>query len=393
MRIAYLGPFGFHPNKTMRSRALSLARELVQMGHVVKIIMPPWHTPTEVGRVWQEDGVELEYVSLSGGVLFTVRRMVQAARAFNPEVIHIFKPKAYSGLAHWWLWQLHRQRHKLVLDTDDWEGWGGWNELAPYTAVEKRFFAWQERWGLTHAHAVTVASHALQTLAWAQGVAPETVHYLPNGSGLESYLSRPGENLLALRRKLGLGSRPTLLLYSRLFEFDTAQLIAILRGVQRQVPDVAVLAVGAGLYERDTAVLRQQLTEANLLDSFVDVGWVDEEKLPHILRTADVGLYLMQDTLLNRTKCPVKLADMLACGVPVVGERVGQVPAYIVDGETGLLRPAGDTTGLVQDVVRLLHTPRLRDQLGRTAVVDVRQRFGWRRLAEQVAGVYAGNGQ
>lgn len=390
MRLVYLGPFGFHPNKTMRSRALSLARELVKQGHAVKIIMPPWQTPEEAGRVWQEDGVELAYVALGGGVPLVVGRMVRAAQAFAPDVIHIFKPKAYAGLAQWWLWQTRwvGKRTKIVLDTDDWEGWGGWNELGAYTAVQKQFFAWQERWGLRHAHAVTVASRALQTLAWAHRVPPEKLHYLPNGSGLEAHLARPGENLRDLRHKLGLNERPTVLLYSRLFELDITQLVAVLQGVRAEVPDTAVLGIGAGLQEADTAVLRDQLAAANLLDAFIDVGWVAEEKLPHLLRTADVGLYLMQDNLLNRTKCPVKLADMLACGVPVVGERVGQVGAYIRPGETGLLRSPGDRAGIIQDVVSLLRDTEMRTEMGRTAVVDYHHRFGWARAAQQVAGLY-----
>ncbi|MCZ7673360.1 MAG: hypothetical protein M5U34_42730 [Chloroflexi bacterium] len=36
-----IGPFGFHPNKTMRSRALGLARPLSANGHAVKIFCPP----------------------------------------------------------------------------------------------------------------------------------------------------------------------------------------------------------------------------------------------------------------------------------------------------------------------------------------------------------------
>ncbi len=217
---------------------------------------------------------------------------------------------------------------------------------------------------------------------------PAQVNYLPNGSGLETHLTRPGENLQTLRHKLGLGNRPTLLLYSRLFEFDLSKLVLILQAVKAQLPELAVLAVGTGLYEEDTAVLRQKLASANLLDSFIDLGWLDEEKLPHTLRLADVGLYLMEDTLLNRTKCPVKLADMLACGVPVIGERVGQVAEYIVAGETGLLRPVGDTAGLSEDIVLLLRSAERRAEMGRTAVVDVRQRFAWARLAAQLEEVY-----
>ena len=38
MRIAFVGPFGLHPNKTMGSRAMGLARALVRSGNQVV----PW---------------------------------------------------------------------------------------------------------------------------------------------------------------------------------------------------------------------------------------------------------------------------------------------------------------------------------------------------------------
>ena len=145
MRIAMVGPFGLHPNKTMASRALGLARPLTQQGHTVTIFMPPWQTPDEADKQWQVDGVGIRYVPLRGGVLGTTRRLIQEVLAWQPDVVHCFKPKAYSGLVAWWLWQFHRSRLRLVVDSDDWEGWGGWNELAPYTPLQKWFFAWQEQ--------------------------------------------------------------------------------------------------------------------------------------------------------------------------------------------------------------------------------------------------------
>ena len=55
MLIAMVGPFGFHPNKTMRARAFQLARPLAQQGHDVALFMPPWQTPAAAGRVWVEE--------------------------------------------------------------------------------------------------------------------------------------------------------------------------------------------------------------------------------------------------------------------------------------------------------------------------------------------------
>ena len=387
MRIAMIGPFGLHPKQTMRSRALGLARPLAARGHVVRLLMPPWDTPDEAGRTWAEDGVELRYIPLRGGVPGIALGLARETLAWRPDVVHAFKPKAYSGLAAEWLWRFHRGRARLVMDSDDWEGAGGWNDLAPYSPLQKRFFARQERYGLTHAHAVTVASRALESLVWSLGVPPARVVYIPNGPGIPLRVVSPEERA-AERARLELGQRPTVLVYSRLFEFDTARLVAVLAGIRAAVADVAVLLVGAGLYAAESAAFRGRLADAGLLEAVVDVGWTAREQLPATLAAADVGLYLMDDTLLNRTKCPMKLADMLAAGVPVVAEAVGQVAEYVRDGRTGALRDSGDVAGLAAAAAALLADAGERARRSAAARADVAGRFGWERLAEAVEGIY-----
>jgi len=379
-----VGPFGLHPNKTMRSRAFSLARELVARGHEVRLFMPPWQTPQEADKSWQEEGVALRYTPLRGGTLGIARRLIRETLAWQPDVVHCFKPKAYSGLAGWYFWQFQRNRIRLIMDTDDWEGWGGWNELGPYSLRQKRFFAWQEQWGMRHNHALTVASRALETIALSMGIPSERVVYAPNGPGIEQ---------LTINRQQATGNNaedPVLLVYSRLFEFDTGRLVEILRGVKTSVPNLTISLVGAGLYEDDVAQFRQQLADAGLTDSVKDVGWVEPEALPGLLQAADVGVYLMEDTLLNRTKCPVKLADMLTLGVPVVAEAVGQVNEYVAHGRSGLLRPSGDAAGLTDDLIHLLNNPAERERLAAGAKERMVAQFSWARLAETVERVYRG---
>jgi glycosyltransferase involved in cell wall biosynthesis len=390
MRIAMVGPFGLHPNKTMASRALGLARPFAQRGHEVMIIMPPWQTAAEADKSWQVDGVQLRYVPLSGGMLGITRRLIQETLAWRPDVVHCFKPKAYSGLVTWWLWNFQRQRLRLVVDTDDWEGWGGWNELAPYSPQQKRFFAWQERWGLRHCHALTVASRALQTLAWGQGVSPKQVFYVPNGASVSWAVTQleAAAETEPVKYFLPTASRPTLLLYSRLFEFDTARLIEILVGVKSAVPSLQILTVGAGLYEEDAAQLRRQMIKAGLMEAVTDAGWVEVDQLPGVLQTADVGLYLMDDTLLNRTKCPVKLADMLAVGVPVVAEAVGQVTEYVVNGRSGRLRSSGDVVGITADLIHLLQNAEERARLSAGALAHIQANFTWEHLSQLVEAAY-----
>jgi len=363
---------------------MQLAQRLAQRGHTLKIFMPPWQTPEEQGRAWKEDGVEIQYTSLRGGHLGKAIQLTREVISWKPELAHSFKPKAYSGMASWWLWYFHRSRIKLVTDADDWEGKGGWNDVADYSAVEKRFFDWQENWGLRHNHALTVASRELQTRVHSMGLAEEKVFYLPNGPGISAAKTKDNEK----RAELNLTGRPVILLYSRLFEFDTKRLVKILAQVKAAMPDLAILTVGMSLFESDAADFKEALASTNLDTAIVDVGWVEEPELPLYIEAADAGVYLMDDNLINRSKCPVKLADMLSVGLPVAAEEVGQVPEYVIQDKTGLLRQSGDSTGIASDLVTLLQDRELRRRLGTGAREHINQHFSWERLADIAEEAY-----
>jgi glycosyltransferase involved in cell wall biosynthesis len=384
MRIAMIGSFGFHPNKTMRSRALQLAKSLAVREHAVKMFMPPWQTPEESGKRWTEDGVEVAYTGLRGGYLGTAAALIRDVVRWKPEVAHSFKPKAYSGMASWWLWYFHRKRIRLVTDSDDWEGAGGWNDIAPYSLMQKRMFQWQEDWGLVHHHALTVASRELETRAVEMGVPERKVFYLPNGPGIN-----PEAADSSLRRDdLGLDGRPVLLLYSRMFEFDTGRLVAVLSKVRASIPNLAVLVVGMSLFDSDARSFREAASDADLEDALLDVGWIEEKLLPEYIKSADAGVYLVDDSLINRSKCPVKLADMLSVGLPVAAEDVGQVREYVIPNETGLLRSTGDVEGVASDLISLLQDRALRESLGKNARRHIEERFSWERLANTAEEAY-----
>lgn len=393
MRIAMIGPFGLSPKGTMRVRALPLARELVARGHVVKIFMPPWHTPEEGGRCWRDAGVVLEYVSLRPRLplfsyLIVTFRLLWAALAWRPEIVHCFKPKAYAGLAGWFLWHLHRLRltkARLFIDEDDWEGPGGWNDLEPYPRVLRRIFAWQERWGLRHNDGVTVASHTLQSLVWSLGVPPGKVHYLANGA------SSPAEGSGAsVRAEYGLGDAPVILLYTRFFEYDVARVVTVFRQVLDEIPSVRLLVVGKGLFQQDDLRFDRLVAETGLGARVVRAGWVPLERLPDYFAAADVALYPLDDTLVNRAKCAVKLVDLLAAGVAVVADAVGQNREYIQHNETGLLVPGGDAAAMAAATIRFLKDRPWRQRLASTAADHTFEYYAWRVLATDLVAAYKG---
>ncbi len=391
MRIAMIGAFGLSPRMTMSARALPLARAMAARGHQVRVVMPPWHTPEQGGRRWQEQGVELEYVPLTPRIpglsaAAISWRLLARALDHRPDVVHIFKPKAFAGLAGWLLWHARRlglAHAHLVIDEDDWEGPGGWNEALPYPRAARALFAWQERWGLRHADAVTVASRALQGLAWGLGVLPERVRHLPNGPR-----AWPAGHGAVVRARHGLGDAPVILLYTRFFEYDVACLVETFRRIHADLPSARLLVVGQGLVPEDEEAFARQVAQAGLEASVTRVGWVPESDLPDHFAAADLALYPFADTLINRTKCPVKLVDLLYSGVPVVADAVGEIREYIRHGETGLLTPPAQPGRMAEAALTLLRDPARRSALAERAATEMRTTYAWETLADSLLGTY-----
>ena len=402
MNVVMVGPFGLRPRGTMSVRALPMAKALAARGHTVTMLLPPWQNPEDAGRCWEEGGVRIENITLPPRLplLFhalTALRLARRALALRPDVVHLFKPKAYSGLTHYLLARIPRQRRpRLVVDTDDWEGPGGWNEIGGYTPAQRRFFAWQERWGLTHADAVTVASRTLESLVWALGVPREQAFYIPNGVSSSSFsILHPPSSTLHPPSPI-LHPPSSILLYTRFFEFPVSRVIELLQRVRERVPGARLLVVGKGLFGEEEELFRlaaqSGLTVTHHVSRFTsDVtycGWVPSDTLPRYFAQADLAIYPFDDTLVNRAKCAVKLRDLLAAGVPVVAEAVGQNREMIRHGETGWLVDPGDVPSFAEAVMRLLEDAQLRQRLGQAAARDVRERFAWERLVETVERAY-----
>jgi glycosyltransferase involved in cell wall biosynthesis len=370
----------------MSVRALPLAGALVVRGHEVTMVLPPWQNPEDAGRAWADEGVRVENLPLPAGIpgWFHGRLTLALARralSLEPDVVHAFKPKAYAGLAH----GLLRGRVPVTVDTDDWEGPGGWNDLTPYPPPLKFLFARQERWGLRRGDAVTVASRALQTLTWAQGGDLKRVHYLPNGVAWPHPPVEPTGD-----------RRPTLLLYTRFFEYDLDRLWRVVARVREGRPAARLYVVGKGLFGEEEALLRtarkagwRVAEKAGADADLIYAGYVPVGALPAHFAQADVALYPFDDTLVNRTKCPVKLLDLLAAGLPVVGEGVGQIREMVREGETGLLVPSGDEESFAAAILALLEDGDRRRTMGARAGADVRARFAWERLAATAEAAYA----
>jgi len=179
----------------------------------------------------------------------------------------------------------------------------------------------------------------------------------------------------------------TVLLYTRFFEFQVERVVEIFRQVLVQVPEAKLLVVGKGFFGEEER-LSELMRKAGVADHLVYADWVEPDELSAYFAAADVAIYPYDDTLINRTKCSVKLIDLMAAGVPVVADDVGQNAEYVVHGVSGLLVPAGETDTFARSVVELLRDESLRAKLGKGAQRRVFEEFDWGKLVAKVEEAY-----
>jgi glycosyltransferase involved in cell wall biosynthesis len=391
VKIVFWAPFGIRPKGTLIARMLPLAVALQSLGHQVVIVAPPYTNPEDSGREEDVAGVRIVNITLTSlglalGAPVLAWRMLRAMLREKPDLVHLFKPKGFGGLAAIFIvllrW-LGMAMPSLFVDSDDWEGRGGMEVNHSYSFLERHLFRFQESWIPGHAAGVTVASRTMQTQAWGLGVAPERVCYLPN-----CVEDAPLGNGEAVRKRLGIPpAAPVLLLYTRFFEFAQEKLHEIFAEVHRRLPEARFLVVGRGRHGEEALLVRAG-EEKGFTPALIMGGWLEPSEIPDCLAAADVAIYPFADTLINRSKCPAKLTELLRAGVPVVADNVGQLAEYIKPGVSGVLCEPEDWQEMVERAVELLVDSTRGKELGRSGREYLLDKFSWQGYAERLDGFY-----
>ncbi len=82
------------------------------------------------------------------------------------------------------------------------------------------------------------------------------------------------------------------------------------------------------------------------------------------------------------------LAEAMACGTPVLGTQIGAYEEIVRHGESGWLVPPRDPRALADAIRMMWNDASLRQRLAESGRQRVREKFNWRKAAEETLAVY-----
>jgi len=380
MRIVFVSGFAWEPKGTARARAFPLAAELAKRGHEVTIILTPYDNPAESGRRKELHGVRIVNVDVGKDsrlrhVPFVIKRLCAAIREHSPDIVHIFKPKGYAGAVCTWL--LMNGSRSVVLDCDDWEGWGGWNDVKAYPWIVKEYIDRQEKWLIRRVPVVTVASRVLERRAVELRASSSGVFYIPNcGASRKTDLtngSAPSARGDGAKKSFGLPGGPAIF-YGGHFE-PADDIMFFCRAAEQAARRVGatIVFVGDGPQLPDVKEFFAR-REGVVVRFFPRLPF---ELFLQLVAASDVAAFPFPDIPIYRAKCSARIVDYMSMGKAIVTTAIGQNLDYIVDGLSGILAPPGDEANFGRELEKLLQDPQLRVRLGQNAKEQVKTMFSW----------------
>lgn len=236
---------------------------------------------------------------------------------------------AASHLARQW-------RVPVVLDHyDDYEAFGLTRWLGLTQALRR---------ASAGATALTVVGHRLAASLVERGVTRDMITVVPNGvpSGFVSDVSRE-----EARERLGLPQGVAL--------FGTAGALDESRGIADLGTAANMLSGRARLVIAGPGDRRAL---GHLPADAVDLGQLSQSQVPLLYRALDVGVVCNRDSAFGRHCHPMKLVEMIACGLPLVASDVGEVAELLLNNPESRY-PAGNPSCLAERLENQLAARRL----------------------------------
>jgi len=207
------------------------------------------------------------------------------------------------------------------------------------------------------------------------GEGPGGVKVIPNGVDVKnlSVKSVTGDQFT--------GKGPKIMFLGRLVPEKGVQvLIEALPLIKEKYPGIVLSIAGKGPCEADLRSLAHRLGVADSVDF---IGFVNDEGRNRLLSESSVAVFPSIYEPFG-----IVALEAMASGTPVVVSETGGLSEIISHGIDGIKAPPGRADILARYITEILDDPRHAENLRKNAYNKVLERFNWKQIAFDTAGVY-----
>lgn len=203
---------------------------------------------------------------------------------------------------------------------------------------------------------IVVVTESFREILAQRGVPPDKLSFVPNGVDRDLFVPGPppdpdpypGRFVVCFAGTVGMAHGLGTVL-------DAARL------AKQEMPEVLFLVVGDGAERKELEA--RAVREG--LDNVSFTGRVPRERVPELLRRAEISLVMLKDDPLFRTVLPSKLFESMGCARPMLLGVDGEARRLVERAEAGLYFVPSDPRALLDGIRALAADPARRDRMGR----------------------------
>lgn len=316
---------------------------------------------------------------LSDKFLFPMLGFLRARQLLNArdyKIIHAYQASYGAGAA--WLLKLFNHSLKFVLTLQEGKNLEGQNSLIKF--LRKVI--------IRKAYLITVISNYLKIYARKINKKAD-IYLIPNGVDIDNFSKDYSYGELSATAD-SMGVRP-----GEKIIISTSRLVAkngldvLIKAVAVLIADhsranAKLLLLGDGELKLELEKLAETL---NIRERVIFAGSVNHSDLPQFLKISDVFVRPSRSEGLGSA-----FLEAMAAGTPVIGTRIGGIPDFLKDKETGLFAKVDNPEDISEKINLILNNKDLREKIIKNGRELIVRNYNWAKIAAEFKNIYSDGG-
>jgi len=362
-------------------RILNIAGRFCKRGHKVKLL----YFTVDYNKAHQTHYLDKDFQTIGldrrCGTVNFIRNIIKISKFVEwADVVHFQKCFHYASIPV--IFSCFIKRKPVHYDWDDWE-----TQIYHYGEPASRligiFMYLLERIIPKVVDSVSYSSDKLRELSLHYGVSSNRLAKASVGADLNIF--HPQNNGDNIKKKFNI-TKPIILYLGQLHGAQYAELfIQAAKIITDRYPyiEVTFMVVGGGcrLTELEKLVLKLKLT-----NSLIFTNFLSHKEVPEYIAASSICVACFEENNITICKSPLKIAEYLASGKPIIASCVGEVRNMI--GGVGLLVEPGSSLALANGIVKVLNNPELAKKMSRLARERAEKGYNWEETTENILSLY-----